>query len=500
MGGQMMRQTMAKNTNFSGLSRFWGLVLFACLCAAMVHFANRHYLRVENPAALRNGISVITSDDASYLRPALNFLESGEWKDSGPGQGAYVRRSPGYGMIYTFFVALFGEKSGLEAMVFFQLLLWSFAVGAIPYLGRSLGLSERNSWLSGFFVAAMPMFYGFLSYTLTEALTPSLVIFFYTFFFRGIKGGEKLLWISALVLGFAILVRPALILLVLSYLPYIRILRKRLVLLLLLASLPMVLWQMRVHRFTGRVDLHPIYQADAPDLYRPLHRAVWDFHKMTGQSGQTFHTSMNLLWEAASGNVSEDYAVAATIGALSPSVSQLIEKTDLTKAYHGYINVLRQQMPFYHAYESIDQELTGEKELIATFNSFRREYVGQNPFRAWLVVPVKVSGNIIFHSNLSPYLFQKAWRGNFLIEVLRWISFLVHVFIFGMALVAPAKRPSKESWSLLLPAMVFFFYLIFIQRGVEERYMLPFLVPMFLVGIEVTAVLYKKSAVLMKKE
>jgi hypothetical protein len=484
MGGQMMRQKVVKNTNFSRVARPWVLMLFAFLCAIGVHVANRYYLQIDNPTALREGISVITSDDPSYLRPGLNFLESGEWKDSGKGQGAFVRRSPGYGMLYTFFVFIFGEKSGLGALVLFQLVLWSFAVGVIPDLARSLGLNRKLAGLSGFFIAAMPMFYGFLSYTLTEALTPALVIFFYTLFFRGVRGSEKSLWLSGIVLGFAILIRPALLLLILSYLPMVGILRQRLVPILLLSIVPMILWQVRVYRLTERVDLHPIYHSDAPDLYRPLHSAVWDFHKMTGQSGQTFHTSMNLLWEAARGEVNEDYAKSVVIGSIDRSASLTLDSLVLRKAYSRYIDVLRQQMPYFDGNRAIDRELQGEAELIVTFDSLHREYTRGNFVRAWIIAPIQVAGDIILHSNLSPYLFQKAWRGNLFIEGLRWLSLFVHVFIFAMTFLFFSRKQTGETWAVRLPFLLFFLYLVFIQRGIEERYMLPFLVPMFLVGLQ----------------
>jgi len=483
MNQQMMSQDVVKSTNFSGVARIIGLILLAFVCALVVHLINHKFLLSENPTALRDGVSVATADDASYIRPALNFLSTGEWRGSSPGVAAYVVRSPGYGMVFGLFAYLFGETGGLRVLVLFQLTLWSLAVGAIPFLARSLGLNEKISWLLGVFISLMPMFYGFLSYTLTEALTPSLVIFFYTFLFRGVKGHSQFLLLSAIMLGFAILVRPNLILLILSYLPFYGLLRKRLVPLFLLALLPMVLWQVRVHRFAGRVDLHPIYHSDAADLYRPLHEAVWDFHKMTGQTGSKFHTSINLLWEAARGNVSEDYAASVAIRSMDYSVTHTFGAPELARAYYAYIDVLRQQVTYYEANLPITKKLSGEEELIAVFDSLREEYVAQNFVHAWVVAPLKVAGILVSHSNLSLYMFQKPLRGNVLMEVLRWISFFTHVFIFSLSLIFLFRKKSKSAWALVLPAAVFFFYLIFIQRGVEERYMLPFLVPLFLVGV-----------------
>ncbi|MGB6035652.1 MAG: hypothetical protein WBG42_05250, partial [Cryomorphaceae bacterium] len=472
-----------KSTNFSGVTKIFSLVLTAFFCALIVHFANHQFLTSENPAALRDGVSIRTADDASYIRPVLNFLETAVWKGSSAGVGAYVLRSPGYGMAFGVCTYLFGEANGLWAMVLFQLILWSLAVGAIPFLARSLGLKESVSWWLAVFIALMPMFYGFLSYTLTEALTPSLVIFFYTFLFLGIEKNRHLLLISAIVLGFLILVRPAMILLVISYLPFYPVLKKRLLAVILIALLPIFLWQVRVHRFTGRFDLHPIYQSDAADLYRPLHEAAWGFHKMTGQTGVEFHRSMSLLWQAAEGAISETEAVSAAIDKLHGSVLQTVSREELTEVYTQYIAVLRQQIPYQLANQPINDPLPGEAALTNRFESMRSEYVSENFIHAWLVGPAAVVEELILHSNLSLYLFQKPLRGNVLVEALRWLSLTVHLFIYLFAFVFLFRKKSSQSVAIWLPAILFFLYLIFIQRGIEERYMLPYLIPLFLLAI-----------------
>ena len=479
----MTSQKVAKSTNFSGVTRIFGLVLLAFTCALLVHLANHQFLASENPAALREGVSVRTADDASYIRPVLNFLKSGVWKGSSAGVSAYVLRSPGYGMVFGVFAFIFGETNGLWAMVFFQLILWSLAVGAIPFLARSIGLKEGPSWWLGVFISLMPMFYGFLSYTLTEALTPSLVIFFYTFLFLGIEKNLKLLALSAIVLGFLILVRPAMILLVISYLPFYPILKKRLLPLFLISLLPIFLWQVRVHRYTGNFDLHPIYQSDAADLYRPLHEAAWGFHKMTGQTGVEFHQSMSLLWQAAEGSISETEAVKGSIEKLHGSVLHTVSQEELTEVYGKYIAVLKQQVPYQMANQAIDEPLAGEAALSGRFESMRSNYVSENFARAWLVGPATVVKELVLHSNLSLYLFQKPLRGNLLVEALRWLSLTVHLFIYLFAFVFLFRKKSPRSIAIWLPANLFFLYLIFVQRGIEERYMLPYLVPLFLLGI-----------------
>ena len=479
----------AKSTNFSGLERPWFTALLAFLVAGAIHLLNHHYLLQENPASLREGISVITFDDASYIRPALNFLEIGEWKDNSIGSVAYVLRSPGYGIFVTVFFSIFGYESGLFGLILFQLFLWSFAVSVIPLLGMVIGFKKKHAYMITSFVAVMPMFSGFLSYTLTEGITPSLVILFYTCLFYGIKSNRKFIFVSAVLLGFLLIVRPALLVLVLSYLPFLKTFFRHILSALVLTLMPLLIWQLRVQRITGDFDLHPVYQSDAADLYRPLHSAIWDFHKMTGQTGPEFHSVMNQLWVAAREESSKISAVQTVVGSFHSSVLMSIDKVELKKFYSNYVEILQMQQPRFDAQTPIIETLPGEDSLILQARKLKSQYVLNNFLRAYILVPFEVLKEATVHSNLSLYIFQKPLRGNMFVEVLRWLSLITHILIFSLAVIGLGICREKWSYSLLLPGLVFLLYLIFVQRGIEERYMLPFLVPFLLAATSTIRVL-----------
>jgi hypothetical protein len=204
---------------------------------------------------------------------------------------------------------------------------------------------------------------------------------------------------------------------------------------------------------------------------------------MTGQTGVDFHHSINGLWQAAEGNISDSDAANGAINNLHSSVLQTSSREELASAYLEYIAILRQQVPYQLANEPINRTLTGEADLIARFESMQKEYVSNNFTQAWLIGPTSVIRELVLHSNLSLYMFQKPLRGNVLVETLRWISLLVHLFIYVFALVFLFRKKNLVSISIAIPAILFFLYLIFIQRGIEERYMLPYLVPLLLLAI-----------------
>lgn len=479
--GQMISRKISKSTNSASTL---GLFLVAFCFSLCIHSINRSFVESDHEAGLRQGITVKTADDASYLRPVLNFLDEGTWKTNDAGRRAYVLRPPGYGLVYGFFVGFFGHPQALWAMMVLQVLLWSLAVSQLPQLGRNLGLSPRVSFFSAITVTVMPAFWGFLSYTLTEALTPSLVILFYVFFFRGVKGDISWLFGSALIAALIFLIRPALLVLTAGIIPF---LNRRVLLCLLISMIPLGLWQWRVFQHTGQLNLHPIYHSDANNLYRPLHAAIWDFHKMTGQSGAEFHNSMRVLWRSAEGSLGKREAVEMALSQLPPSAIRSVGDEELRAAYSKYAEVLSLQVPYRQAELAITDPLEGEAELLEAFSAFRKKYVSDNPIRAWVLVPAEVFWELTFHSNLSLYIFQKPLRGMVLIEILRGFSLLIHFGSFVMVIFASVILfRNRAASALAVPILVYLAYLIFIQRGVEERYTLPFLVPAFYLALAVS--------------
>jgi len=429
------------------------------------------------------GITVRTTDDPSYLSPPEHLLTEGVWKADDVGKRSYILRTPGYGSLYAVLINFFGKRDGLIVLVILQILAWSLAVACIPFLATKLLLPRKIAFTISYLVALLPIFFGFLSYTLTEAIVPSLVIVFYVSLFRFSDKGHRGLLMTGILLALCILIRPPLLILLFALLPVLVRRSKRLFLLVTFALMPLMIWQFRVHRISGKFDLHPIYQNDSPGIYRPLHEAVWNFHKMTGQSGADFHRSIERLSNAARGESDPRPAVKSVVDALHPGVLKCFGREKLDDAYLEYVAVLKSQNPFELRKEPINSELPGELELTEKFEELRNEYVRENFLRAWIFVPLKVMGEMFFHSNLSLYMFQAPLRGNIGVEVLRYASFFVHACTFLSLFFFPfLKRARRYVYSLAIPAVLFLGYLAFVQRGIEERYTLPFLVPALLVA------------------
>ncbi|HEY4800340.1 MAG TPA: hypothetical protein VII99_14765, partial [Bacteroidia bacterium] len=117
-----------------------------------------------------------------------------------------------------------------------------------------------------------------------------------------------------------------------------------------------------------------------------------------------------------------------------------------------------------------------EQNVVDTFKTLAKENENHFWFRYHIITPLKVYRNLAFHSNLSLYIFQKTFRGNFFMEALRWLCFLIHTSAFLFCLFFFfVGRNLKMSSLLGWPLLIYIFYLIYFQRGIEERYTLPVL-------------------------
>ncbi|PKR80767.1 hypothetical protein CW751_08325 [Brumimicrobium salinarum] len=117
-----------------------------------------------------------------------------------------------------------------------------------------------------------------------------------------------------------------------------------------------------------------------------------------------------------------------------------------------------------------------EKSTITQIKALTADFKNKFWIQYYITSPLKVFKEMAFHSNLSLYVFQKSFRGHPLMEFLRLLSFIVHALAFlALPFSVFMRKPHylKSIFSYVL--IIYVGYLIFIQRGIEERYTLPIL-------------------------
>jgi len=481
------------------------LIVFsiALISSTLFHLLNNLYLQQENPDGLRKGVSVYTLDDPSYLAPADNFLAGKGWKSNAVGKAAYTTRSPGYGLIYLPFRYILDDSGSLIALVGFQIFLFAYAVTLLPGILNSLLLNKKWTTVLTISFACLPMFSGFLSYTLTEAVTPSFVIIILALFTKRnhTETDHVILW---LLLGVLLIIRPAMIVWVLAlpifYYPFNGKNKRRFLLGLVIVFVPTLAWQYHLYKVTDEIQgLHPIYQDDSNTVYRPPHKAIWNFHKSWGQTGPEFHKSIGFLSSSARYNRNRADVISKILNTIPDRVKARVSDDSLSTYYGEYYDILQSQSSHYNSERAIVGLSKDEEDLIVFFDKVRDQYVAADFFYSNIVVPVEVFKRLALHSNLSLYIFQKPWRGNLLMESLRIICFANHVLAFYLFLISIfILFPNRRALIIIIPTALYLGYLCFIQRGVEERYTLPFLIPMIAVSAKSLELIYRRSIYLMK--
>lgn len=407
---------------------------------------------------------VSTADDASYLAPPKNFIENGTWADNSEGLSRYFQRPPGYGLIYGFFHLLLG-KYALFGLKIFQIGLFFLTIIFTGRIIKTLTKSEKSALLGACVLALLPMYSGFMYYSLTEAVTPFLLVWsIYSFL------TVNTIYSISIPVTLLLLVRPQLMifplaLLLLSFLQK----EKRKTLSIGLAFIPLSLWMIRSTFIAGEFQgIHPIYSDTNVSLYRPGHAAMTDLFRIWESDGEVFHQ---------------------TIGCINGANN----KTDLDQCTHSIPSVfLKQTKPLIEEYHQLlhrkdyarsTDYLKSEKAFVDKVNKARDEMISHSMTTYYLLTPTRSAIYLLSKSQLNLSIFQDKFRGNVLMEFIRWACILTINLGMLSLIIQLFKFRSGLLLTLSLSTLAYFFYLIYFQRMNEERYLTPLLPVLLIISI-----------------
>jgi len=467
------------------------IALLSFISALTLNELNQYHLKADG-ISLRDNQTVITSDDISYLRPAINLIEQGELKDNTPGAGSCLVRSPGYSLIISTLIVFFGQKKMLLSLIWFQLLLFSFSVYLFYLIAEQLLTDKRIVAVVSIVFGVSGMASGFLFYTLTEGVTPALVISLCYLLIRAKNCNQRNLkfryyLITALIFSFLFITRPVLgiyafpilIYLLLDYRNSISRNWLKISLLLTIMFGAMIILQIRNYIKTGQyTGLYPIYYPEnSMTCFRPTHQAWWEFCKSWGMTGQEFHSLIVPIWNKTISDENSTKEVANLINAIPSYAKQFLGRESIEQALVLYLESIRFQKEFYNKAIAMPKEIPEiEIKCINAINALTHSFREKFWFQFHIIAPIKVFKNLAFHSNLSLYIFQKTFRNNPFMEIYRWLCFLLHTAAFLLLFFGIFTHKSFDTKVLFtLTSLIYVFYLVYVQRGIEERYTLPIL-------------------------
>jgi len=469
----------------------WIICILSLISALFFNYLNIHHLP-EN--GLRNGETVITNDDLSYLRPAESFFQTGEWKDKMPGKISYFLRPPGYGILY-YFCLLLSKSHALLILKLFQVLLFTLSVYCLFKISVFIIKNDKIALIVSATYGITPFAMGFLSYSLTEGITPALVIFYLHFLIKAhtvySKEARNLHFtIASFIFAYLFITRPVLgilglLLPVVIVYTYKRWVKKMLIFGAIAVSF-MAIWQARNYSITNQyVGLHPIYYQDHNSMYRPPLKAFWEFALGWNEDVTKVHSYMIPFWKNTLAGNTSITEVNKVVDQLPDFVTEHFERDKLVKVFQNYQQAILVQKPYYEKSLPMPDYLIEDEQLaVKGFNELTSEFKQHFWFTYYVVAPLKVFKNMAFHSNLSMYIFQSTFRGNYIMEFFRLIFFSLHGLCFIALLVNLIlfRKLSALEYLIYLTAFIYVFYLCFFQRGIEERYTLPIL-PILLISL-----------------
>ncbi|HLF46203.1 MAG TPA: glycosyltransferase family 39 protein [Chitinophagaceae bacterium] len=485
-------------------------LFFVVLFSAAFNFSfleyNNYLIRKNNPENIeRNakslvyGQTVFSVDNDYYLSPVDNFLEGKGWKrGTVESNGEYYRRVPGYSIVYLFFTAIFEKPTAFLVLKIFQFFLFLSTIPAIYYLSSQVS-GKPVSRLLTIGYAILPFISSWTYYTLTESISPALVVFYFFFLFKALnsvweKQKLKYYLLASAFFSFAVLTRPyiavtGLAILLFTYHDFISTkVKKGFLFFSSIWIIPFLLigsWTLRNYILTKEfVPFEKAFHPQSIDRMKPEFRGLFSFVKCWGEDGfnlTAYHEP--LYWAAIAGDTSSKYVINI--------LNAWPEKIIREYAFDRLFGILKEHQELIYSFRSFiksnkpmpDQYLPEQISMEGKYNGLIREYKRKHVFSYWVVTPLIYLKRMVLHSHTANlYFFQDQNREKTQVNLYRNFLLLVHISIY-MCLVLNflMMRGWTNRLVFIFIPLTFIVFFTVVHREIEQRYMLPVL-PVLIAG------------------
>lgn len=453
------------------------------MMAFLVNKINIKHLYHQNKIEWFTNQKVTTADDASYIRPADNFLDRGDWKDNSLGNSSYYQRVPGYGFLYMIFKLLF-KQNAISALLFFQTFLFGLGV---YLLGKTIFLvsqQTKTTLILQFLYGIIPSSYGFIFYNITEAITPFLMILL-LYLLVNIQQklfNTKLHLVLAILSMVIILIRPQLLPFILIY-PMLMVIKigltkytlKAISYYVIIAFSGLIFWFARAYMISDHlIGLAPIYDNTNNTQYRPPHQSFSNLYRIWEYQPEKLHQSLVPIWVNTINGQPKSEDIENAVSNLPDYIINILPKKDWLNLFTDYQNTVKTQKKYFDKQIVMPSKLLpNEKKLIIKIDSISNQLKSKLWLRNYVITPLNSFNKTVIHSNLNLYIFQQTYRGQLVMELIRWISFLVFTISI---IISIWLWLFKFDTLIRLTSFAIFgytFYLVFFQRMNETRYMHP---------------------------
>ena len=446
------------------------------------YYIQKHNLEIVHnkfPNKTRFSESIKTQDDWSYISPIQHYLQKNEWRENSFGNSSYFKRSPGYPWFIGIFIS--SDKKitpqNIQKLIGAQIILQALVPVLLFLLFVQLKISFATAFLASIIWGISPTFNGFTNYTLTESIAPFFVLLF---IFLAIGTQKWKIYLSAIVLGYLMVLKPIFLPFLISYFFVVKPFNLKIVgLCILLSVLPFSIWKIRSYNIDVQsISLHPIYHPQNQNVFRLPHQEIFELVKLYNPNGKNFHEWIAQLEKSAQQNQSINWTEALSI--FPKNVQELLGEKNLKKTIYTYHESLKE----IHLYAQKGIYSQKEIKVVNDFKTYQNKFMYANPFTSFVYTPIQVAKEMILHSNLNLYIFQHHYRNQFWMEALRFISLFIHVLVFILPIIGLfIWKQNLPFIAFLIPTILICIYFIFVQRALEERYTYPFLALLYCTSV-----------------
>jgi len=471
--------------------------LTAILFSVVTNEINKYYVKQNNP---ENNISntkslvedaTIWSIDNEWYLPHIKHIFSREGYTLDPNNPEMkVRRTPGYPLFYGLHFIIFKEKLSFFYIRYTQVLI--FALAAL-LLGLSVyNFSKNSQWafITGLLYGLSPFIAIYNYFTITEAIFPSLVVFSVYFFSRYFANNKlKHLFFCGIFLGITFLTRPltgiVLIGFVFALLVYTQNLKKTFIYVSVLVGgfcLLISPWVVRNYYVTnGEIIIAEKIYYGAPMDNGRSHMSHFSLCGTWRNPQNNYSSIINIEKEVLLNHSPHklDSIIDNYINTWPNSAFKEYTKDDLKEAiiscHQCWINKDAYLKENPNAKRKDWLNLPCEDKVVNNFKMLKEKYVSSAPFAYYIIQPLTLIKEAIFHSHSTAFgsLNPVNKDFNFVQIFIKSMMYLMNFFLFISILfffLFSKNNPLKVLVFASVISLILFLVLIF--RSYEVRYFL----------------------------
>ncbi|MFN8236621.1 MAG: glycosyltransferase family 39 protein [Chitinophagales bacterium] len=400
----------------------------------------------DNSGSLVYGHTLYSIDNIWYVSQIKNYL-NGDGFTVDPNKTHYsVRRTPVYPLFYGAHYLLFGEEGSYCWIRYTQILIFGLSVIALLFGAYNFTSNLRVSFIASFIYAFNPSIVSYLYYTITEALSISLICFvFYALSRCRQHPNRKNYFLAGFLFALAVLCRPVVVLLLFSCLFALLYfnnwnLKKTILPFIMFgagASLLVIPWTIRNYKVTdGDIVFLEKYYGDPMDYGIPnVHLRKWIscWTNPADFSSERISNYMrtNLVNKEP---VSKEHLIDSLTGVLPEKAYLGNDKKGVREAYNSLYEFYRKKYSAGNASLSKDSlEAAATKNIRGLKANFLKVAV----FRYNVITPLLFYKSVIFQSNSSNLIFLRDYKEHWYKFVIKALLYLLNVLTFFSLLVLP---------------------------------------------------------------